>query len=145
MSDCDGMVIKIQNFAVDEQGNPVQAEIQGISPDSTSTISGLNVNEKIPGDGGTVSGTAKSGSGTNGQASGTIQVALVFNPAVGTEILNLQYSGVPGNKLGWYGCSAKPTANGTANFYVTFATESGKGSACQQTFMLRSYTASEKE
>ena len=144
MSDCDGMKITIQNYATDMDSKPITAQIQGFLPDSTSTLSGFTINEQIAGNGGSKTGTANSGKGTNGTASGTIQVGVVFDPKVGVEVLNLSYKGTPGNKLGWYGCSPTPTSNGTANFYVTLQGTSGKGGDCQQTFIIRSYTASQK-
>jgi|GEM_PF-6482267 len=139
MSDCDGMSIRIQNEAVDSTGQATTVEIQGLNPWSTSTLRGFTVGEKISGGGGSASGSAFSGNGTDGKASGTIQIAAVWNASSGPEILNLNYQGTPGNKLGWYGCSPQPTSNGTAHFYVTTSAQSGKGGQCQQVFYIRNY------
>src|SRR6185369_3217395 len=105
MSDCDGMSITIQNEASGADGKPIKVEIQGLNPWKTSTLTGFSVGQFINASGGTAAGNAKSGSGTDGKASGTIQVAAVWDPKTGPEILNLNYQGSPGNDLGWYGCS----------------------------------------
>ncbi len=139
MSDCDGMSITIQNEAHGSNGSPISIEIQGLNPWSTSTLRGFTVGQYIDGSGGTAAGNAYSGNGTDGKASGTIQVAAVWDSSSGPEILNLNYQGTPGNKLGWYGCSPQPASNSTMHFYVTTSSQSGKGGACQQVFYVRNY------
>lgn len=139
MSDCDGMSITIQNEASGADGKPIKVEIQGLNPWKTSTLTGFSVGQFIDASGGTAAGNAKSGSGTDGKASGTIQVAAVWDSKTGPEILNLNYQGSPGNDLGWYGCSPQPASNSTPHFYVTTSAQSGKGGACQQVFYIRNY------
>jgi len=140
MSCCDGMQVIIENSA----GPNVVAKITGVSPGGSTTISGFQIGDTIS-NGNKKSGSAQSGSGSQGEAYGSIQVQMLANGATSGPVQTLKYNGTPQNVFGKCPCDPRPSAQSSGSYQVSISSNRGDHSACSQTFNIVSTSASDAD
>ena len=136
MSCCDDMRVVITNQAIgpDPASPGVTAKIVGIRDTGPSTLRGLSTGQTIEFNR-TVTGNAFSGSGSEGEAYGTITVELSWEGAL--EIIDLVYNGTPKNSLGWCPCATNGTPSDSSHYRATVTSQTGEHQDSSVSFLIQ--------